>query len=338
MNRSPVERTFGPQAFEEQRGAQTMSRKIVIGYDPEHEEMDAVRLGGRLCAAIGGEPIVLAALPWPDYLVHPADLQKQLDAEMKARFDVVREELAAYGVETRTVAERSAARALEQCAESEGAKLIVVGSTHRGPVGRTLYGSTGESLLHGAPCAVAVAPRRLGGGGEPGGIGVAFDGTPESWSALETAIGLAVRTRTELTVLSVADFLSYGYSTAWSVFTAGELEDAERREKRRLIDTALDRIPEGTIASGRLLVGNAGLCLAEVSSEFDLIVTGSRGYGPLRRTVLGSTTRNLISASACPVLILPRAVGTDPLGLRGAGGQDEPAESTSLRHRDLRST
>ena len=39
------------------------------------------------------------------------------------------------------------------------ADLVVVGSTHTGRLGRVFPGSTGEKLLHGAPCAVAVVPR-----------------------------------------------------------------------------------------------------------------------------------------------------------------------------------
>jgi nucleotide-binding universal stress UspA family protein len=68
-----------------------------------------------------------------------------------------------------------------------------------------------------------------------------------------------------------------------------------------------------------VLTGDAGSQLAEVSGDFDLMVTGSRAYGPLRRTLLGSTTRKLIRASACPVLVLPRGLGVDPLGLRASG-------------------
>ena len=39
-----------------------------------------------------------------------------------------------------------------------------------------------------------------------------------------------------------------------------------------------------------------------------MIVTGSRGYGGLRRLVLGSTTAELLREAEVPVLILPRAV------------------------------
>jgi nucleotide-binding universal stress UspA family protein len=59
--------------------------------------------------------------------------------------------------------------------------------------------------------------------------------------------------------------------------------------------------------------------LAEVSSEFDLLITGSRAYGPLRRTLLGSTTRRVLQSAACPVLVLPRGVGVDPLGVDSLG-------------------
>ncbi len=52
----------------------------------------------------------------------------------------------------------SPAHALHDLAEAEHAELIVVGSSHTGRLGRVAPGSTGERLLHGAPCAVAVVP------------------------------------------------------------------------------------------------------------------------------------------------------------------------------------
>ncbi len=38
----------------------------------------------------------------------------------------------------------------------------------------------------------------------------------------------------------------------------------------------------------------------------DLIVVGSRGYGPLGRVFAGSVTSSLICRSPCPVIVLPR--------------------------------
>ena len=43
----------------------------------------------------------------------------------------------------------------------KGADLVVLGSTHRGPLGRIVPGTTMEHLLGGAQVAVAVAPPRF---------------------------------------------------------------------------------------------------------------------------------------------------------------------------------
>jgi nucleotide-binding universal stress UspA family protein len=56
------------------------------------------------------------------------------------------------------------------------------------------------------------------------------------------------------------------------------------------------RAPEGDPAS-RLI--------AE-SHDLDLLVVGSRGYGPVRRIVLGTVTAAVLRGAACPVLAVPR--------------------------------
>ena len=45
------------------------------------------------------------------------------------------------------------------------------------------------------------------------------------------------------------------------------------------------------------------------------MLAGSRGYGALKRTALGSVAGHLVDSAACPVLVLPR--GRD--GPVGAG-------------------
>ena len=304
-----------------------MARKIIIGYDLEPGGDDALRLGRSFAEILAAQPIVFTALPWPRYLMGLEDLQKQVDVETRDRFAVVRDELQDYAVETVAVASPSASEALHQVAETEDAQMVVIGSCHRGPVGRTLAGSVGESLLHGAPCAIAIAPRDYADRSQAPlhRIAVAFDGSPEAWTALETGIGVAERCHCRLTVISVADYPSYGYASAWPLLTADEFRDYEHEEKRRLLELALGRVPSGLEHDGRVLAGDASSQLAEASGEFDLMIAGSRAYGPLRRTLLGSTTRRLIRASACPVLVLPRGLGVDPLGLRVRTGDRVPA-------------
>jgi nucleotide-binding universal stress UspA family protein len=52
--------------------------------------------------------------------------------------------------------------------------------------------------------------------------------------------------------------------------------------------------------------------------ELDLLVTGSRGYGPVRAVVLGGVTGRLVREAACPLVIVPRGVEC-PLGALFSG-------------------
>ena len=85
------------------------------------------------------------------------------------------------------VADGSPGRALHNAAASHDGDLIVVGSAHRGRVGRVLAGDVTAGTLHGAPCPVLVAPRgHSASAREARTIGVGVDGSRESRAALET--------------------------------------------------------------------------------------------------------------------------------------------------------
>jgi Universal stress protein family len=66
--------------------------------------------------------------------------------------------------------------------------------------------------------------------------------------------------------------------------------------------------------------------IVAASENLDLLVMGSRAYGPVRAVMLGGVSRQVIARAACPVLILPRgtAAGLDAL-------LKEPAPITPLR-------
>lgn len=292
--------------------------KIVIGHDGSDQGRDALALGREAAEALGATPVVATVLTWPSNLMGAVDLEVAAERDTAELFALARDYLEGLSPETAWRVGRSPAEALYEVAESEKASVVVVGSSHRGPIGRVVPGSVGAALLHGAPCAVLVAPRGFAEREQRSlqRIGVAFDGTAEAWTALETAIGLAERLRGRLTILTVAELPRYGYLAAWSALTAEEYETYEHEEKRRLLDLALRRVPEGLAADGRLLSGEAGPALADAAKGDDLIVLGSRGYGPLRRVVLGSVTARLAGDAPCPALVLPRGVGVDPLGVR----------------------
>lgn len=297
-----------------------MSRKLIIGYQATGEGRDALALGGVLAETLAATPLVAMVMPWPEYLMPPKDLQRALEVDTAGMFATARDRLAHLDPETVAVANHSPAQALYELAEEEKASLVVIGSAHRGTLGRVLLGSMGVSLLHGAPCGIAVAPRGYAERSQRNllRVGVAFDGSSEAWSALETGIGFAARLHASFTVLTVAEPLRYRYGASLSVPPAGEYETYEQEEKRRALGRALASAPDSLPVEGRLLNGDAGLCLTNAAKDLDLLVLGSRGYGPLRRTLLGSVAAKVMRSAECPVLVLPRGTGMDPLGVREA--------------------
>jgi nucleotide-binding universal stress UspA family protein len=84
-----------------------------------------------------------------------------------------------------------------------------------------------------------------------------------------------------------------------------------RGELRRAFEAVVAEEAEGGETEGRFLEGPPGEVLATESAELDLLVTGSRGYGPRAAVLLGSTTHTLMRKAACPGLITPRAVSLD---------------------------
>ncbi|MGA2757909.1 MAG: universal stress protein, partial [Solirubrobacteraceae bacterium] len=58
---------------------------------------------------------------------------------------------------------------------------------------------------------------------------------------------------------------------------------------------------EGEVGSGI-----AGEELAAFGAGLDLLIVGSRGYGPIRRLMFGGTAAYLASNARCPLLVLPR--------------------------------
>jgi nucleotide-binding universal stress UspA family protein len=219
----------------------------------------------------------------------------------------VHDEVRAAGVHARAIAvpDSSPARALHHVAESEHADLIVVGSDHQGPVGRVLAGDVTSGALYGAPCPVAVAPRGLASRNEVlRKVGVGYDGTPEAKEALALARAVSEATGAMLELVCVVSPpVPVG---PWAV-EVNTMNDSERSEHERVEALAADALREASDPStAHVVEGRPDVELASRSSELDLIVVGSRGYGPLKRLMLGSTSSKLVRSAACPVIVVPR--------------------------------
>jgi nucleotide-binding universal stress UspA family protein len=53
--------------------------------------------------------------------------------------------------------------------------------------------------------------------------------------------------------------------------------------------------------------GDPAEVLVNRSRDLDLLVVGSRGYGPLRHALVGNVSWDVMRKAACPVLVVPRS-------------------------------
>ena len=88
-------------------------------------------------------------------------------------------------------------------------------------------------------------------------------------------------------------------------------------EYRRMINESLevklheevDGLHETVRAAAHVSRGEpVDALIARTREGLDLLVVGSRGYGPVRRDVFGSVSSELIGRAECHVLVLPRQV------------------------------
>lgn len=215
-------------------------------------------------------------------------------------------------------------QALADAARAEDADLVVLGSTHRGPIGRIVPGTTMEHLLTGAPCAVAVAPpgfagradgesvwQPLAGDAEDVGmrvVGVGYDGTPASRGALELATDLAARNGAALRVYTVVPKVAPIVPDA--PLTPAPAAPGELEVRRADLHETVASLPHEVRAQPVLLRGFAVMELVKAAGlGVDLLVVGTQVRGPLGRLFHKSVAGELALEAPCPVLICPARVG-----------------------------
>jgi nucleotide-binding universal stress UspA family protein len=286
-----------------------MTAPIVVGVDGTGSGLDAVALAVRLAQATGDPLIVACVYPEGRRSGDAAAAVRGPAAKALEAAQALAEETAA---EYRTVPSGSPARGLAELAEQEDAAMVVVGSHRGGAIGRVASGSTAERLLHGSGCPVAVAPRgyRQRVTDKLRRIGVAFVDTPDGHEAVRHAADLAARSGLPLTLYSVV-----GVHPNWFVPEAVRPEEETipievRKDYQEALDRALAGLPDGVQAAGELLYGEVVDELSMVSERgVDLLVGGSRGYGPVRRVLLGTVSSALVRQASVPVLVAPRGGG-----------------------------
>lgn len=289
---------------------------IVVGYDGSERGQDALALGRRLAAA-AGERLIVAC-------IHPQEAAHSLGALDTEWVSYLREQAiqtiatakaepgAPEGVPTtyEVRGASSASRGLDGLAEEYDSGTIVIGSTRRAALRRARPGSTGHRLLQGSASAIALAPKgyRHQASRRLGRIGCAYLETPDAEIALHRSIALAEHSGAGLSLFTVTARRAERFAPlVGQEVEDGYLQDAAQAYQQAL-DRALAQVPAGIDSSAHLLSGDVVDALSALDErDVDVLVCGSRGYGPVSRVLLGGVSGRLIRRAAAPVLVVPRS-------------------------------
>jgi nucleotide-binding universal stress UspA family protein len=281
-----------------------MSRAPVLAaFDPVARDAAPVRFAAAV-AGYTGAPLLVASVFGGDAHVDrlaAGQLAEEPAAERTGALDTLVRDLREAGAAAEAVelGATSAARGLTVGAEQAGAALVVVGSAARGRSGRVEAGGTAERLLTGAPCAVALVPIGWSGPPAPATVAVGFVDTEDGRDALHGAHALADRSGARLRVLSAVRPPAWMFAEADPGDVAADL----RTEAEAAAESATAALL-GPPVDVDVEVAEPDDVLVGASSEVDMLVCGSRGYGPRGATLVGGVTRRLVAGAACPVVVV----------------------------------
>lgn len=284
---------------------------VIVGYEGEPTGRDVMAFATRWAKAGGDQLTVVTVYPgsvpvgmgkvdaeWVAYGREDADrlldeARTLVTADVKARFRRVDSGSAAHGLHD-----------LLEDAEHD-TPLVVLGSRRTRGLRRTYPGTTAERLLQGSPVPVAVVPWDYAESqtADLSKVAVAYIDTPDGQVALDHAARIAMHLGAELEVLTVVP----DTRVVPSLGDIRRFGAEQRRTFQQELDAALEKLPDGLKASGRLLEGPVVDALADIRpEEADLLVIGSRGYGPVRRVLLGGVSAKVVRHARIPVVVVPR--------------------------------
>lgn len=275
-----------------------MFRNVIVGIRDARTGPDALALAVELASADARLTLVhvldVGGRPAPDSGAARAASQHRRTQEVLTAL--------ADGVPTRAdvmcVEARSPRRGLHESAARHGADLLVIRATDRDDVDRDLIGDDARCVLEDPPCPVAVASRGYRDQGRAmKRIGVAYDESAESRSAMALARSLAHEHRAELSAFEAVDGPGYAHDS-WEM-----QEDIDV-----YVTQARHRISALGGVQAEAGFGHHVDELARYAESVDLLVIGAHRYSVVDRLLERSTAQRLADVTATPLLVLTAAV------------------------------
>jgi nucleotide-binding universal stress UspA family protein len=145
---------------------------------------------------------------------------------------------------------------------------------------------------------------------------VPIDGSHPSMDALEFAIEIAKKNKSQIIILTVIDFYKYPYlisSTVLSPTFGMEKYMEEKKEVEKRMDELQEKYKQnidstdiGNIVS-EIIEGTKSVAATIVeyaeSENVDLIIIGSRGKTGFKKMLIGSVSMDVVKYAHCSVLV-----------------------------------
>jgi nucleotide-binding universal stress UspA family protein len=226
--------------------------------------------------------------------------------EAEKLLESARQEVGDHPASFEAVASLSASHGLHDLLEAAGPDAVVILGSRRTRDGRrTAPGSTAERLLQGAPGPVALVPWDYENhAADPvKRVAVAFVDTPDGHAAVHAAAGLASELSAELQLVTVVP----DTRVTPSMGEPHRFATGQESAFASALDAAAAPLRSDVPISTRVLEGPVVEALGDLRpDDADVLVCGSRGYGPVRRVLLGGVSSRLLRHARVPLIVVPR--------------------------------
>jgi nucleotide-binding universal stress UspA family protein len=283
--------------------------RIAAAVDSHPEGNDAAVLATAIARAVDGDLILASIEPELPLMLPGADwrrMRRETEAMLARTCEIF-----APGSRCAIDSDLSDARGLKRVLSQEHRQLVVCGSSRRGDAGKASIGHTTRQLVQDGHYALAIAARGLSGHGDLAitRVGVGYDGGPEACAALAWGAAIAEGCGAHLSVRGVINdhIPALGWPSLWiEPFREcwNEVMDEEVRALRTSIEAATVGLSVPVTATVDRDVPAASLL--DLAATTDLLVIGSRRWGPMARLLLGGTGEALVHGAQCSLLIVPR--------------------------------
>jgi nucleotide-binding universal stress UspA family protein len=145
----------------------------------------------------------------------------------------------------------------------------------------------------------------------PTHILLATDGSPHAYLAAGVAVDLARSTGSRLHVVAVGRTFP---AAVYDEYVETRREDL-RREAQEILDAQVGNIEErgGEVAVAHLKMDEErDEAIVHLAEDIDagMIVIGSRGFGGMKRALMGNVADSVVRHAHCPVLVVRPTGGT----------------------------